>query len=118
LHPEKNAVSSASGDAPVKVIAFVRKLPGLSREEFAQRWTQEHVRVSTKLGMSPYRINISVSGLNDEVPLFDGTAEMYWPSMTALRAALAGPQGLLAAEDTKQFASEVQLMIVDEHIVA
>ena len=114
MRPDEERPSEIQDDRPVKVIAFVRKLPELSREEFARRWTTEHVSVSRQLGMTPYRINLARDGLDDQPAMFDGTAEMYWPSLAALKAALASPQGLLAAKDTQRFASEVRLMLVDE----
>ena len=102
----------------VKVIAFVRRRPDLDREEFVRRWTQEHVRLSSVLGMSPYRINIAREPQDDgSTPPYDGTAEMHWPDLESFRAALASPAGVLAGEDVQRFAASVQLVVVDEHVV-
>ena len=102
----------------IKVIAFVRKRPDLTRQEFIDRWTVEHVRFSKVLGMSPYRINIACEPQDDgSTPPFDGTAEMYWPDLDSFRSALASPEGVLAGKDTERFASSVELMVVEEWVV-
>ncbi len=95
----------------------MRKRPELSCEEFTRLWVEEHTRVSVPLGMSPYRINIVTDTPDGREPAYDGSAEMYWPSRQALDAALASDQGVLAGTDTERFATEVSLLIVDEHIV-
>lgn len=102
----------------IKVIAFVRKRPDIGRDEFIRRWTEDHVKLSGKLGMSPYRINIAAAPQDDgSTPPYDGTAEMYWPDLATFRAALASPEGALAGADTDRFAASVELMVVEEHTV-
>lgn len=101
----------------LKVVALVKKRPELSREDFVRLWVDEHTRLSVPLGMSPYRINIVTDTPDGREPLYDGSAEMYWPSREALDAALASDQGVLAGIDTERFATEVTLLIVDEHEV-
>ena len=103
----------------VKVIALVRRRPDLDRDEFVRRWTEEHVRLSSLLGMSPYRINIAREPQDDgSTPPYDGTAEMHWPDLATFRAALASPEGVLAGEDVARFAASVELVVVDEHVVS
>ena len=101
----------------LKVVALVKKRPELNRDEFVRLWVDEHTRVSVPLGMSPYRINIVTDTPDGREPVYDGSAEMYWPSRAALDAALGSDQGMLAGTDTERFASEVTLLIVDEHEV-
>lgn len=95
----------------------MKKRPELNRDEFVRLWVDEHTRVSVPLGMSPYRINIVTDTPDGREPVYDGSAEMYWPSRAALDAALGSDQGMLAGTDTERFASEVTLLIVDEHEV-
>ena len=103
----------------IKVIALVRRRPDLSRDEFVRRWTQEHVRLSSVLGMSPYRINIAREPQDDgSTPPYDGTAEMHWPDLASFRDALASPAGVLAGEDVARFAMSVELVVVDEHVIS
>ena len=102
----------------VKVIALVRRRADLDRAEFVRRWTQEHVRLSSVLGMSPYRINVARDPQDDgSIPPYDGTAEMYWPDLTSFRAALASPAGVLAGADVARFAASVELIVVDEYVI-
>lgn len=83
-----------------------------------RRWTEEHIRISVALGMSPYRINVARVPQDDgSTPTYDGTAEMYWSDVHSFRAALSSPEGVLAGKDVKAFASSVELMVVDETVV-
>lgn len=102
----------------IKVVAFVRKRPDLSREEFIKRWTGDHTKLSKVLGASPYRINIAAEAQHLEGGLpYDGTAEMYWPDRMAFEAALASREGKLAGEDVANFASSVELVVMEEWLV-
>ena len=102
----------------IKVVALVRRRPDIPRDEFIRLWTQEHVRLSQQLGMSPYRINIATESQdNDDGPPYDGTAEMYWPSLLEFRTALASVDGVLAGVDVTRFAASVELMVVDEWVI-
>lgn len=102
----------------IKVVAFVRRRADLTREEFVRRWVEEHVALSSRLGMSPYRINVAVEPQDDGTrPPYDGTAEMYWPDLATFRAALASPDGVLAGTDTERFAESVELGVYEEWVV-
>lgn len=101
----------------VKVVAFVRRRPDLTRAEFVERWTRAHVALSSRLGMQPYRINVALEPQDDgTTPPYDGTAEMYWPDLATFRAALASPEGILAGDDVSNFAASVELMVVEEYV--
>lgn len=103
----------------IKVVAFVRRRRDISRGEFVRRWTVEHVALSSRLGMNPYRINIAAEPQDDgSAPPYDGTAEMYWPDLATFRAALASPEGVLAGDDVARFAESVELAVVEEHVVS
>ena len=110
MHPEKTAPG-------VKIVALVTKRPDISFEEFVELWTDAHVRLSSKLGMTSYRINVARSTFGGEDPLIDGTAEMTWPSLEQFRAAMESDDGRVAAADAERFAARIQLLIVDEWIV-
>jgi uncharacterized protein (TIGR02118 family) len=102
----------------IKVVAFVRRRRDISHDEFVRRWTVDHVALSSRLGMDPYRINIAVDPQDDgSTPPYDGTAEMYWPDLATFRAALASPDGVLAGDDVANFAESVELAVVEEHVV-
>jgi len=44
----------------VKLIAFLKRKPGMSREQFARRWVESHAKMAAQLpGLRGYRINIA-----------------------------------------------------------
>ena len=105
----------------IKLIALLKRKPGLSREAFERRWLQEHTKISGKLpGLRGYRINIANAyqpeGTGAE-PLYDGTAELWWDSVEAMEASFASDIGVAAGADADQFC-EVRIHIyTEEHFV-
>ncbi len=108
----------------IKMIAFVKKKPHLTREEFVRLWVEEHTRLSKVLGMKGYRINIALepqpgatadSPPND--PPYDGTAEIWWESLEQMQAALASPENAIAAADTERFCDVLQFVFTEEFVV-
>lgn len=105
----------------VKLIAFLKRKPGMSREEFARRWVQQHTKLSSKLpGLRGYRINIATNrqpeGTGPE-PIYDGTAELWWDDINAMEAAFATELGRRAGEDADQFAEVRIHLYTTEHII-
>ena len=42
----------------VKLIAFLKRRPGIGKEEFARRWVESHAKMTAQLpGLRGYRIN-------------------------------------------------------------
>lgn len=105
----------------IKLIALLKRKPGLSREEFANRWLKEHLKLSTKMpGVRGYRVNIATNHqpAGDGIePLYDGTAELWWDSVEAMEAAFASDAGKIAGADADQFA-EVRIHIYTEEYIA
>ena len=106
----------------IKLIALLKRKPGISREEFARRWVEDHTRISSRLpGLASYRINISSErqpvGVGEE-PLYDGTAEMWWESIEAMEAAFDTEVGRLAGADADEFAEVRIHLYTDEHVMA
>lgn len=105
----------------IKLIALLKRKPGLSREAFGHRWLQEHTKLSGKLpGLRGYRINIATAyqpeGIGAE-PLYDGTAELWWDSVEAMEASFASDIGVAAGADADEFC-EVRIHIyTEEHFV-
>lgn len=105
----------------IKLIALLKRKPGLTREEFARRWLYEHTKLSSKLpGLRGYRINIATpyqrEGTGVE-PLYDGTAELWWDSIEDMEASFASEIGAAAGEDADEFA-EVRIHVyTEEHII-
>lgn len=101
----------------VKLIALLKRKPGISKEEFARRWLHDHIKLSTKIpGVRGYRINIATArqpeGTGDE-PIYDGTAEMWWDSVEEMEAAFETDAGKIAGADADEF-SAVRIHIYTE----
>jgi uncharacterized protein (TIGR02118 family) len=93
----------------IKLIALLKRKPGMTREQFSKRWVEEHTKISNKLpGLRGYRINIATSrqpeGTGDE-PIYDGTAELWFDSIDAMEASFATELGILAGADGDKFAA-------------
>ena len=105
----------------IKLIALLKRKPGLTRKEFADRWLNDHVKLSSKMpGLRGYRVNIAIDHQPDGdgvEPIYDGTAELWWDSVEAMEAAFDSPEGKIGGEDADQFA-EVRIHIyTEEHFV-
>ncbi|MEM6427819.1 MAG: EthD family reductase [Deinococcota bacterium] len=103
----------------IKMVAFVKKKPELSREEFVRLWTGEHVKLSKVLGMKGYRINIALEPQpmgNTNAP-YDGTAEIWWEDEASMTAALNSPENELAAGDVANFAEVLEFVYTEEFVV-
>ena len=58
----------------IKLIALLKRKPGLTREEFADRWLNDHIKLSSKMpGLRGYRVNIAI----DHQPDGDGVEPIY-----------------------------------------
>ena len=105
----------------VKLVAFLKRRPGISKEEFARRWVHEHTKLSRQLpGLRGYRINIATprqpEGSGAE-PIYDGTAEMWWESVEAMEAAFATDIGRRAGADADEFAAVRLHLYTTEHVI-
>lgn len=102
----------------IKMIAFVKRKEGLSRDEFIRRWVHDHTKLSKVLGMKGYTINIALEPqpLNNKPP-YDGTAEIYWESLGHMQQALASPENDIAAKDTERFCEVLEFVFTEEHVI-
>ena len=105
----------------VKLIALLKRKPGISKEEFAERWLNEHIKLSTRMpDVRGYRINIATDyqpeGIDVE-PIYDGTAEMWWDSIEAMEAAFASEEGQIAGADADEFADVRIHIYTEEHVI-
>ncbi len=103
----------------VKLIALLKRKPGMTREEFAKRWVEEHTTISSKLpGLRGYRINIATArqpeGTGPE-PLYDGTAEMWWDSIEDMEASFNTEIGKRAGDDGDSFTVVRQHLYTEEY---
>jgi len=102
----------------IKMVAFVKKRPDISREEFISLWTEDHVKLSSILGMKGYRINVTMAPHPGGEPApYDGTAEMWWEDEKSMFDALGSEAGQRAGEDTTRFAESVEFAYTKEYVV-
>jgi uncharacterized protein (TIGR02118 family) len=117
----------------VKLIFCLRRLPHLSREEFQKYWLEIHgplVRERSKaIGALRYvQLHTAHDPLNQALRAsrggpepYDGVAELWFESVEAMTAGLAGDAGRRAAaellEDEKRFIdlAHSPLWMGDEH---
>jgi uncharacterized protein (TIGR02118 family) len=99
----------------IRRFSLVRKRPELSREEFLERWTGEHVEIAKRLpGLRGYAIHI----LDGESPPYDGIAITTFDSREDAERAFAIPElaeGLARTRD--EFAASVEVYFTEEHVV-
>ena len=102
----------------IKMIAFVKRKPHLTRQEFIRLWVDEHTQLSIVLGMRGYRINIALEPQpGDEEALYDGTCEIWWDSVEHMQTALASPENIIAAKDTERFCDLLQFVHTEEFVI-
>jgi len=99
----------------IRRLSLVRKRPELTRAEFLDRWTGEHVEIAKRLpGLRGYVIHI----LDGDTPPFDGIAVTTFDSREEAERAFADPEladGLRRTRD--EFAASVEVYFVEEHII-
>ncbi|MCC6615426.1 MAG: EthD family reductase [Anaerolineae bacterium] len=101
----------------IKLIAFLTRKPGLTMEEFKERWVVEHTRISGKLpGLKGYRINIAIATQPEGAPDYDGTAELWWDSLEDMEASFATQIGQEAGADGDLFSS-VRIHLYTEEFI-
>jgi uncharacterized protein (TIGR02118 family) len=105
----------------VKLVAFLKRKPDITREAFARRWVESHAPLAAQLpGLRGYRINIATERQPDGAdrePLYDGTAEMWWDSVEAMEEAFATDLGRRAEADADEFASVRIHVYTTEHVI-
>jgi uncharacterized protein (TIGR02118 family) len=103
----------------IKLIAFLKRKPGISMEEFQRRWVEEHTKISARIpGVRGYRINIATQRQDTKEPKpFDGTAEMWWDSIEEMEAAFATDIGVAAGADADEFCEVRFHLYTQEHVI-
>jgi uncharacterized protein (TIGR02118 family) len=103
----------------IKMVAFVKKKAGLTREEFIQLWVEEHTKLSKILGMKGYRINIALEPqpMGNNEPLYDGTCEIWWEDEASMVNALNSPENVIAAKDTERFCDVLKFVYTEEFVI-
>ena len=99
----------------IRRFSLVRKRPELSRDEFLDRWTGEHVELAKRLaGLRGYVIHI----LDGPSPPYDGIAVTTFATREDAERAFADPElaeGLARTRD--EFAASVEVFFAEEHVI-
>jgi uncharacterized protein (TIGR02118 family) len=105
----------------VKVIAFFKRKPGLSVEDFQTYWRTTHADIVKKLpGLRRYvQSHTLVSGYRKGEPVYDGTAELWYDDTNALRALVNTPELTATQADEPNFLdpSTMGQIITEEHVI-
>lgn len=105
---------------PVKLIALLKAKPGMSREEFEQRWVEEHAPLTLKFkNLKGYRINVAIDEYQEiegELP-YDGTAELWWDSLEEMQEDFDSPEADAAVTDADTFTEVRTHIYTREHIL-
>ena len=105
----------------VKLVALLKRKPGMTREEFRKRWLDEHTKLSCGLpGCREYRINIALDHQPDEnrpEPLYDGTAELWWDSVAAMKESFGTDIARIAGDDADSFCDARIHLYTEEYLV-
>jgi uncharacterized protein (TIGR02118 family) len=104
----------------VKMIAAVKRRPGLTHDEFAAHWLERHVPLALEhhVGLVKYVTNIVDSRLSPDGEDFDGIAELHFASEEDLRMRMYGSEeGRRAIEaDIPRFLGPMQAWIASEYV--
>ena len=114
-------VDGPIGGTLVKGIYQLKRMDGMSVDEFRKYWLEIHGNLGSKLpGLRHY----VQSHLVDEAylyarPHFDGVAQLWFDSADAMRAAFHSPAGKALADDGPKFidTAALRLFVAQEHIV-
>ena len=105
----------------VKVVAFFKRKPGISVEEFDRHWGTRHAELVRRLpGIRRYVQNSTLaSGYRRREPVYDGVAEAWFDDGEALRVSGASPEYAAVKADEPNFidGSSIRSVITDEVVV-
>ena len=111
----------------LKVIAMMKRAPGITPEEFARYWSEEHAPLGFEvlpkdIDLFGYVQNYAVRTEGDQEPEFDGLVEFCFDDMKAFQRWFAwfmGEGGKVLRDDEKNFmdSSSVKLVIVEERVL-
>lgn len=100
----------------IKLIGPMHRLDGMSREDFAKYYVEEHTKVGGGFpGHVKYVGSPAICSANGDDPPFDAVAELWWESMDALRAAYPSEMWNRARADHPSVVSGRLMFVVDEH---
>ena len=101
----------------VKIVALLKALPGLSREDFLRYWQEEHPAVVWALpGLRAYHQSPTIEHRKSWP--YDGMAELWFDSVDDIRTAFSSPQTEPMHEHEKLFLDRIDWFIASTTTVA
>jgi len=105
----------------VKIIAILKRKPGMSVEDFQKYWLTTHAGIVSRMpGIRRYvQSHTLVAGYGKGEPVFDGIAEVWFDDTAAMRA-LAGTSAYAAVQaDEAEFIDRATmgLIVTEEHVI-
>lgn len=104
----------------VRVHIWLRRLDGMSTEEFRDHWVRRHAPIARDgfTGLTSYRINV-VSRVPEGVEApYDGVAELTFSSREDFVASMKSDANRDATADLATFTSASGLLFVEQDVVA
>ena len=105
----------------IKSLSFLKRKPGLSREEFLRHWKEKHGPLAAKVvpGLKKYVQCHPVPGIESDI---DGIVELWWDSIESFQAFLSWRQSDAAnvlKEDEEKFVDTRQWnrFVAEEHLI-
>ena len=79
-----------------KVIALIRRKPGVTPQAFADYWKHVHAPLvrTTLPGLRKYVLNFGEPGRGGEPPAYDGMVELHFDDHASAERALSSPEWL------------------------
>ena len=114
-------VEGPTGSPLIKGVYQLKRMAGMSVDEFRKHWIEVHGNLGSKLpGLRRY----VQSHLVDDAylyarPHFDGVAQLWFNNADAMRASFESPQGKALAADGPKFidTSALRVFVAQEHVV-
>ena len=105
----------------IKTLTFLKRKPGLSKEEFLRHWLEIHGPLGARVvpGLKKYVQCHPVPGFDSEI---DGIVELWWEDVGAFKAFLAWRQtdnSSVLREDEERFVDTTQWVrfVAQEHLI-
>ena len=105
----------------IKAIVLLSRREGMSREEFARYYREQHLPLVSMLpGLRRLVVNHVLPDPNGAEAPYDAVAEDWFDDIEAMGAAFASPAGQAILADSPNFMnmSQVQLLIVEEEEIS
>lgn len=105
----------------MKIVAIVKRKPGMAVDAFQEYWRTRHAEVVRRLpGVRRYvQSHTLPAGYRKGEPAWDGIAELWFESPEALRALRGTPEQAAVDADEARFLdrSAMKILATDEHVI-